>query len=75
MEAVPHDIVEDSVVKWAGLILSERVPFNLDEVSVEDAVGIRLCGDSNWWETPFAMKRLAQLDNFIFAKRGFLESA
>ena len=51
---IPHDIVKDSVVKWAGLILSERVPFNLDEVSVEDAVGIRLCGDSNWWETPFA---------------------
>ena len=76
LEVVPHDgaymRIEDSVVKWAGLILSERVPFNLDEVSVEDGVGISLCWDSNLWETPFAMKRLAQLDNFIFAKMRFL---
>ena len=27
------------------------------------------------WETPFAMKRLAKLDNFIFAKISFLGGA
>ena len=76
LEVVPHDgaymRIEDSVVKWAGLILSEKIPFNLDEVSVEGKFGFRFCWDSNLWETPFAMKRLAQLDNFIFAKMRFL---
>ena len=47
LEVIPHDIGKASVVKWAGLILSERVPFNLDEVSVEDVFGIRLCGECN----------------------------
>ncbi len=65
-------IGDTAVVKWAGLILSEKIPFNLDEVSVEGKFGFRFCWDSNLWETPFAMKRLAQLDNFIFAKMRFL---
>ena len=38
-------IGDTAVVKWAGLILSEKIPFNLDEVSVEDGVGISLCWD------------------------------
>ena len=57
-----------------GLILSERVPFNLDEVSVEDEVGIRLCWDCNSGQHRSQMKCLAKLDNFIFAKMRFLEN-
>ena len=45
LEVSAHDVVEDSVVKWGGLILSEKVPFNLDEVSVEDKLGIKSCWD------------------------------
>ena len=45
LEAGSHDVVEDSVVKWAGLCATLDIPFNLDEVSVEDVFGIRLCGD------------------------------
>ena len=75
LEVSAHDVVEDSVVKWAGLILSEVGAFKLGNASLKGSIGIRLCWDSNLWETPFAMKRLAQLDNFIFAKMRLLESA
>ena len=72
---IPHDIVNDSVVKWAGLILSEVGAFKLGNASLKGSIGIRLCWECNSGKHRSQMKRLAKLDNFIFAKMGFLGSA